>query len=190
MHRSFVSSILVGSLLFLSSCISTRQIQTASPRPASSPLENTNTAGMSVFSVTIETGQTPLPSDVQALRFSVDEVHLRSEEGEWIVMPADFNSFEILANRELSKNVLSTRVEPMSYDSIALSISDLFVLYDENAGGPIAWPRDQPIKEPLSIDPDVGVATRVRIILEPGASLLKDPQCRWYFSPFWTAEVY
>lgn len=190
MASSNLMCILIGSMLLLSSCISTEQIQTSSPRPASSPLANANTAGMSVFSVTIETGTTPLPADVQALRFTIDEIHLRSEDGEWKVMPAEFNSFEILSNRELSKNILTTRVEPMSYDSIALSLSDLFVLYDENAGGPIAWPRDQPIKEALNIDPQVGVATRVRIVLEPGASLVKDPQCRWYFVPFWTAELY
>ena len=174
-------------MLVCVSCISTEQIQTTSPRPASSPLLNPNTAGLGVFSVTITTGETSLPDDVQALRFQVDDIRLKNNEGEWQVLPAELNSFEILPNRELSKTILTTRVETVLYDSIAFSISNLFVLYDENAGGPIAWPKDQPIKEKLSFKPDIEAATRVRIVLEPGASLLKDAQCRWYFVPFWTA---
>ena len=71
-----------------------------------------------------------------------------------------------------------------------MSISDLFVLYGENAGGPIAWPKDQSIKEVLHIEPGVEAVTRVKIILEPGASLLKDENCKWYFIPFWSAESY
>ena len=188
MHRSNLLSIILASLLFCSSCITTEQIQTTSPRPASGALLNTNTAGMGVFSVTVSTGDTTLPEDVQALRFQVDEILLKNNEGDWQALPAELNSFEILPNRELSKTVLTTRVEPVLYDSIAFSISDLFVLYSENAGGPIAWPKDQHLKEKLSFKPNVTTATRVEIILEPGASLLKDSNCHWFFVPFWTVE--
>lgn len=189
MRRSIMMCIFLLSMLICTSCISTEQIQTTSPRPASSPLSTSNTAGMGVFSVAITTGNTSLPDDVQALRFQVDEIHLKNNEGEWEVMPAELNSFEILPNRELSKTILTTRVETVLYDSIAFSISNLFVLYDENAGGPIAWPKETPLKGALSFKPEVESATRIQITLEPGASLLKDKQCRWYFTPFWAADL-
>ena len=174
----------------VSSCISTEQIQATSPRPASTGLVSANSAGMGAFSVTVTTGGSSLPGEVQALRFSIDEIHLRSKEGEWKVMPVELNNFEILPNRELTKNILSTRVETMAYDSIAISISDVFVLYSESAGGPIAWPRETPSKEALSVSPNVDVPTRVRIVLEPGASLLRDKKCQWYFVPFWITELF
>lgn len=190
MLRPVILSVLVGAMLLYSSCISAEQIQTTSPRPASSSASNTNASGMGVFAVTVATGNTSLPEDVQALRFSIDEIHLKNNEGDWQVLPAELNSFEILPNRELSKTILTTRVETVLYDSIAFSISDLFVLYDENAGGPIAWPKNNPLKGQLRLKPEVNAATRIRIVLEPGASLLKDSNCRWYFTPFWVAEQY
>ena len=91
---------------------------------------------------------------------------------------------------DLSKNILTTRVESVAYDSIAFTLSNLFVLFGENAGGPIAWPRDQRLTQKLEFEQGLEAATRVRIVLEPGASLLKDADCRWYFVPFWKADLY
>lgn len=144
---------------------------------------------MGLLSIDLETGQTPLSEDVQALRFRLEEVRLHTDEGEWLTFPAELNSFEILPDRFLVKTILTTRVQPLVYDSIAIKITDTFVLFGENAGGPLAAPDDEALKIAVEMKPEVGEATQVRITLEPGASLYRDTNCRWFFVPFWTGEV-
>ncbi len=141
---------------------------------------------MGQLAIDLETGQTPLPAEVQALRFRIEEIQLHTDEGEWITFPTDLNNFEILPDRYLTKSILSTRVLPVMYDSLALKISNAFVLFGENAGGPLSLPRDNLLKVAIDITPEVGQASQVRLAIEPEASLFRDNQCRWYFVPFWT----
>ena len=144
---------------------------------------------MGLLAIDIETGATSLPADVQALRFRIEEIRLHTDEGEWITYPAELNSFEVLPGRFLGKTILSTRVQPVLYDSIAVKLRDAFVLFGENAGGPLTLPRESPFKIAVNLHPKTGEATQVRIVIEPGASLFKDSKCKWYFMPFWTAGV-
>ena len=183
--------LLFGILLFvLTGCASTRQIETSSPRPRTLPdAVAGEVAGMGLLAIDIETGETILPDDVQALRFRIEEIRLHSDEGDRMTSPADLNSFEILPDRYLGKTILSTRVQPILYDSISVKISDAFVLFGENAGGPLTLPRDTPLEIAVEMQPVVGEATQLKISIEPGASLFKDDNCRWYFVPFWTAEL-
>lgn len=178
-------------LLFLSTgCGSIRQIETASPRPVNLP-DNAGTpvSGMGLLTIDVETGETNLPEEVQALRFRIDEIRLHTDEGEWITYPAELNSFEILPDRYVGKMILSTRVEPVVYDSLSLRISDAFVLFGENAGGPLTLPKDRPLEVAIKIQPAAGEVTRVNLAIEPGASLYKDDACKWYFIPFWRAGL-
>ena len=172
-------------VLLLSSCISTRQIETTSPRPGFLPFSNNGTAELGVFGLTVSTGETQLPSEVQALQFRVNEIQLRTADGAWKALPVEISNLEIVPNRDVSKDILSTRVQSVEYDSIAIYISDVFVLFGENAGGPISWPRNKPVKDKLSIKPSQEIPTRVELIFEPGASIARDSDCRWYFVPFW-----
>ncbi len=179
-------SCLVVLSLCITSCVSTRQIETASPRPLNVPgSSRAEVAGMGLLSIEIDTGKTPLPDEIQALRFRIEEIRLHTDEGEWMTFPADLNSFEILPDRYLTKTVLSTRVQPIVYDSIGFKISDVFVLFGENAGGPLTLPGDRPIEIAVDLNPKVGEAEQARVTIEPGASLFKDQRCRWYFVPFW-----
>ena len=172
----------------LTGCGSIRQIETASPRPANVSLDGAETAGLAVLGVNIETGNTILPDEIQALRFRIEEIRLRSEEGEWKDFPAEQNSFEVLPDRYLFKTVLSTRVQPIAYDAVALKISDVFVLFSENAGGPLTLPHDLPFEVKIDLIAEVGNANQINITIEPGASLFRDADCRWYFVPFWTSD--
>lgn len=140
---------------------------------------------MGLVSVDIVTGSSALPPDVQALRFRLDEVRLRTEAGEWLTFPAELNSFEILQNRQVQKTILTTRVQPLVYDSLALKVSDVFVLFDENAGAPLTLPKDKFFTMDLGVEPAVGTVAQVLIAFEPGASLMRGADCRWYFIPFW-----
>ncbi len=144
---------------------------------------------MSQVYVEMETGSTSLPEDIQALRFRVEEIHLHTMRDGWIALPADLNNVEIVPNRSFSRQLLSTHVLPASYDSLGVRIGDVFVLYGENAGGPLAWPKRRVVKSSLNVDPKVGATTQIRLVFEPGASLSQDDNCRWYFVPFWSSEV-
>ena len=144
---------------------------------------------MGLLAIVFETGESLLPAEIQALRFRIEEVHLKTKEGEWLVFPIELNSFEINSANYIGKTILSTRVQPVAYDSLALKLTDVFVLFGENAGGPLTMPRDKAHQIPVAMHPKVGEGTQVRIKLEPGASVFKDRKCRWYFVPFSTAGV-
>ena len=181
---------LLSVLLLATSCGSTRQIETSSPRPRVFPGAGSGeAAGLALLAIDIETGNTTLPEDVQALRFRIEEVRVHQENGDWITFPGELNAFEILPDRYLGKAILSTRVQPLRYDSIAVKISDAFVLFGENAGGPVTLPKDQALEIAVEMNPTVSSGTQVVIAIEPGASLYKDNNCRWFFVPFWTARV-
>ncbi len=188
--RGLISASLALLVVLSTGCGSTRQIETSSPRPRVFPgSAGGEASGLGLLAIDIETGKTSLPDDVQALRFRIDEIRLHTDEGEWITFPGELNTFEILPDRYLGKTILSTRVQPLVYDSIAVKISDAFVLFGENAGGPVTLPRDEALEIAVEMKPTVGDGTQVVIAIEPGASLYRDNNCRWYFVPFWTARV-
>ncbi len=171
-------------------CSSTRQIQTAPPQPAVPVTPDTSaTANLAALTILVETGTTALPAAIQAMRFSVAEVHLKPADGAWTVYPADVNSFMTAAGQRARKTVLSTRVPPAAYDSLALALADVFVQYDANAGGPLTLPREAPLRLPLQTRLDVGRRTALRLVFEPGASLSRDARCRWFFLPFFALIV-
>lgn len=189
MSRVYILCPILCGLLFLSSCISTKQIETASPRPGFLPFSGNKVAELGALSMTVTTGASALPEEIQVLQFRINEVQLKTREGEWNSIPVELNNFEIVSNRVISKDILSTRVQAVAYDSIAIYLSDVFVLFGENSGGPVAWPRDRPIKDKIDIAPTPERSTRIKLVFEPGASVTKDDDCRWYFIPFWHLEL-
>ncbi len=187
--RLFVLGCCVAGLL-AAGCGSTRQIQTAPPHPAVPVTPDTSAvAGLAPLTVTVETGATALPDAIQAMRFSVAEVQLKPADGPWTAFPADINSFVVATGRRTRKTVLSTQVPPAAYDSLALTLTDVFVQYDANAGGPLTLARGAPLRLPLDADLAVGRRTLLRLVFEPGASLSHDAACRWFFLPFFEARV-
>ncbi|MFQ5570596.1 MAG: hypothetical protein ACE5G0_13015 [Rhodothermales bacterium] len=175
-------------LLWAAGCSTTRQIQTAPPRAAVSP-DTTTTPAPARLSVMLETGRTVLPEGIASMRFRVSEVHLKRADGDWASYPSDGTFYEIAADQGVPKLVLSTQVAPVAYDSLALALSDIFVLYDANAGGPLTLPRDTPLVLPLTAHMAVGRHTTLRLLFEPGASLSRDARCRWYFLPFFETII-
>ncbi|RMH60526.1 MAG: hypothetical protein D6685_10265, partial [Bacteroidetes bacterium] len=171
-------------------CGGTRPIETAPPRPAPSivPPRPPDT-GRATLVIQVATGGTPLPADVQALRFRLAEVRLKARGGAWTSYPADAGRFQITAEARPRKTVLSTRLPPVPYDSLALVLEDVFVQYGPNAGGPLTLTRGEPLRlaHPLAPIPDQ--TTTLHLTFEPGASLSRDAACRWFFLPFITARV-
>ena len=178
------------SIAILPGCMSTREIETSSPRIFSSPeSSDAAAAGMSLMAVELVTGETELPAEIQALRFRVDEVRVQNQDGEWLAFPSEMNSFEVVPGRRVNKTVLTTRVLPVAYDSLALKIRDVFVLFGENAGAPLTLPGDEAFGKAITLKTEIGKPSQVSIIFEPGASLARDPSCQWHFVPFWTVSV-
>ena len=176
--------------LLAAGCSSTTQIQTAPPRPALEPSPDTvATTDLALLTVVAETGDTALPEAIQAMQFRLAEVHLKPADGDWVIYPSDANAFEISTGQPARKVVLSTQVAPVAYDSLALVLSDVFVFYDANAGGPLTLPRDTPLTFPLSSHPTLEQPTMLRLRFEPGASLTHDADCRWFFLPFFEAII-
>ena len=166
-------------------CSSTQQIQTAAPRTAlPTPADTLETADLARLTIIVETGETPLPDAVQAMQFRVAEVRLKPADGPWTAYPADVNSFDIAAGSRARKVVLSTLVPPAAYDSLDVALSDVFVFYDANAGGPLTMPRETPLALPLAARLTTEQPTTLHLLFEPGASLSHDADCRWYFLPF------
>ncbi|MEZ4702162.1 MAG: hypothetical protein R2834_17640 [Rhodothermales bacterium] len=191
MIRSFVTSFAYLCCLVLAGCGGTRQIQTSPPQPAHLTGRSGEAAGqMALLTIDVRVGDTALPADARALRFRVEEVRFKPRGGDWTSYPADLNSFDITASRRPgSKTIFSTRVPPQPYDSLGLVLSDVFVLYDANAGGPLTMPRDRPIELGVPLTPGTESPMLVELTLEPGASLTRDARCRWFFLPFWTVRV-
>lgn len=183
----FILVLAIGAVsMFGMGCVSTRQVETSTPRVFNTPeASDANAAGMSILSVEFSTGETDLPAEVQALRFRVDEIRLRNDEGEWSTYPSELSNIEVLPGRAHRKTLLATRVLPLVYDSIAVQISDVFVLFGENAGGALTLSRDGLSTQEIHAKVEVGTPKQLQIVFETGASLTKDQKCRWHFVPFW-----
>lgn len=183
--------VLCAALLVCGGCSSTRQVRTAAPRvlPASTASVNPAGAGAGLV-VRFETGEMALPDGVEALRFRVAALQLRQADGTWATYPADANTFEV--RREAAavrKTVLVTQLPPVAYDSLAVTLSHLYVAYGPDAGGPLTQPHDRPTRLPFAFTPAPGRPAALRLTLEPGASLSRAPDCRWFFLPFLRAAL-
>ena len=138
-------TLLLLCALLTAGCSSTTQIQTAAPRAAlPAPSDTLATADLARLTIIVETGETALPEAIQAMQFRVAEVRLKPADGPWTTYPADVNSFNIAAGSRARKVVLSTLIPSAAYDSLGLTLSDVFVFYDANAGGPLTMPHDTP----------------------------------------------
>lgn len=189
--RPLLTTGFVVAFVSLAGCGSTRQIETSPPQPAhpaaSRPADVQTAAALAVV---IETGETPLPGDVQALRFRVADVHLKPRDGAWTTYPADVNSFELRNDgRGVRRTVLVTRVPPLAYDSLAVGLGSVYVEYGPNAGGPLSLAGDAPVRLAFPFHPAATRPSTLTVTFEPGASLSRTADCRWFFVPFLSASL-
>jgi hypothetical protein len=134
--------------------------------------------------VFFQEGGTDLPVEVSKLRFRIAEVHLRQQGGEWVRLPSDLNLIEIDRGGDgVRKAVLHARVPPADYDSLALSFDRVYVEFDANSGGPLALAADTPHRMKLDLRLDLVHPASLILRFEPGASLIRSSDCRWFFVP-------
>lgn len=177
-------------LLFLTvlplavSCSSTRQITTAPPR-SGVPVDTSSVSEpRATLAVQLEAAADPLPDGVQSLTFRVSDVWLKKTGEEWMRLPADVNQFVLPPSTRSTRPVLTALVPPGAYDSLGLSFSDVFVLFDENSGSPLTMAREAPVRMAVSLETAMDRASVVRLTFEPAASLTRTADCRWFFVPF------
>ncbi|MEX1055679.1 MAG: hypothetical protein WED81_06590 [Rhodothermales bacterium] len=181
----------VSAALLFVGCSSTTQIETSPPRTReaaseTSP-ESTSEARLAVF---FQEGDTDLPDEVSKLRFRIAEVHLQQRGGEWVRLPSDLNLIEIDRGRDgIRKTVLDTRVPPAEYDSLALSFDRVYLEFGANAGGPLTVAAGAPHRMALGLRTALGLPISLILRFEPGASLTRSSDCRWFFVPLLRPEI-
>ena len=179
-------------LLILSArCSSTEQIQTAPPRPVtpqSTPVFDAEPRA--ILTIIAETGETALPPDVAMLRFRIVEILLKQKAGTWTSYPADVNNFEIRSKApRIHKTLLSTRIQPGSYDRMAIVLANIYVEYNANSGAPLTVTGDDPLELPIDLQSRMNQTSTVTLKFEPGVSLSRDPNGRWSFLPHFVPTV-
>ena len=169
----------------LAGCAQTRQIETSPPRPAIAVPDSAVATPRSRLAVVLEAGSTPLPGDVASLRFEVAELLLKPRGAAWTAYPTTMGPIEIAAGQtgRPRRTLLNTQVPAVPYDSLALRLDNVYVTFGPDAGAPLSLPRD-PVVYPLALDPTPDRMATVRLVLEPGASLVQTPDCRWVLAPF------
>jgi hypothetical protein len=177
--------------LVLTCCTSAREIETAPPRPfqPAPPVEEP-AASQARLSVLFREGMTELPADVEQLRFRVAEIHLRQADGDWLRFPSDLHLVELQRGRNgTERTMLDSRVPSVAYDSLAVVFDRIFAQFGENAGAPLTAGAGTPHRMALEMNPIAGEHTTLVLRFEPGPSLSRTPDCRWYFIPLLRSEV-
>ncbi|GEM_PF-1955892 len=172
----------------LAGCSGAHEVQTSPPRPYQPSEEvapdSPRQARLRVF---IQRGGTDLPEHIQQLTFRTAEIRLRATDGEWIRLPSDAGSVELERGRSTpARLVLDTRIPPASYDSMAVALSHVFVRFNENSGGPLTTAADVPQRLGLDLTATLDAASTIHLRLEPGPSLRRTQDCRWFFVPIYS----
>ena len=184
-------TLLVGCLLLVVGCSSTREVETSRPRAYEGAADAEDAVAQQArLSVFLEAGETELPEAAELLRFRVAEVRLHERGGDWMQLPSDASRIEIERGRgSPRKLILDARVPPAGFDSLAIELDDVFVRFNENSGAPLTTAKDAPQKLALELKSNLESPTTILLRLEPGASLTRTPDCRWFFVPLFETRV-
>lgn len=172
-------------------CTSTQEIETSRPRtPETTATADGQAARQARLAISLEIGESRLPEDIEEFEFRISEVHVHSENGDWIRLPSDMNQFEISQRRGgLERSVLDATLPPASYDSVAIGFDSIFARFNANAGAPLVTAKNEPLRMALEMNPSLETATALVLIFEPEASIRRSPDCRWFFVPVMRTEV-
>lgn len=179
-------------LVLTAGCGQTRSIQALPPRPAVTTdtlSEALAAEGLARLEVRLRVGETPLSEEVSRLRLRLDEIRFHVDDGNWVSFPSSSGILTIARDDEYDRAVLSTQLAPVAYDSVEVVFAEVYIEFGTNAGGPITTARPPRAARRLILEPGLGSTTSVELVLNPGASLFRDSECRWHFLPFVDASV-
>lgn len=185
------SFVLLSLVVFTTGCSSTEEIETSRPRtPEGSTSEETPADRQAQLVVTLAQGESALPDDIERLEFRISEVRVHRADGEWVRLPSDMRQFTMSQRQsEPRRTVIETSVPPAEYDSVAFAFNSIFATFNANAGAPLTAPDDAPLRMALKLNPSLEDRTVLALLFEPGASLRRSPDCRWFFVPVIRTET-
>lgn len=173
----FSLGVLVPALL--AGCGGVREVRTQPPRPVVSAADTASAPARTALTVTLDIAES-MPPDVTALRLRVAALWLKPAGQAWEKRPVSSGT---VASGEPPVRLLAASVPPRRYDSLAVVLTDPFVTFGPNAGGPLTVADSGLVALPLSLDLNRRRATTLRLRLDPAASLARDTTGRWTFRP-------
>lgn len=171
--------------LLLGGCSSTQEIEASRPqaRNAEAPEGSTGTS-QARLKMALEQGESVLPEEVDRFQFRISDIQIRRSDGEWIRLSSELHQFELPLNKSAGRRtVLETRIPAASYDSVALSFDRIFARFSENSGAPLAVSRNEPLRFAFDMTASLDRLQTLVLRFEPGASLRRTDDCRWFFLP-------
>lgn len=176
--------LLIGLLIPAVGCSSTTEIETSRPTTVDTDvLEEPPASRQARLTITLEQGATSLPKDIERFEFRISEVRLHREDGEWIRLPSESHQFALPLRQGARRIVLNARVAPARYDSVGLVFGDVFARFGANAGAPLTASESEPLRLAIELETSLESASALSFQFEPGASLRRGPECRWFFAP-------
>lgn len=189
--RSSCGAAALALLLVVGGCAQTRSIEAQPPRPAArldTSAAALTEAGLGRLEVLLVADGSPLPADVARVQLRASEVRLHQVDGSWLSFPASTGRFALESDQAQVRSILNTQVPPALFDSIEVHFDEVYLEFGANAGSALTMASPPRAVRRLDLRPEVGRTVRVRLTLNPGASVMQDEACRWHFLPFITAD--
>ncbi len=119
-----------------------------------------------------------MPPEVTALRLRVAALWLHPAEEVWQKRPVGRG---IVESAGPPVRLLAADVPRRRYDSLAVVLTDPFVTFGPNAGGPLTVADSGVVRMPLALDLDGRSHAELRLQLDP--ALARDSTGAWRFQP-------
>lgn len=139
---------------------------------------------MSRILVNLLADATSLPPDVDTVRFRISELRFRLRGGGWESFPISGAPVSVSAGEQATRVLLNTQIRPGAYDSVQVTLGDVYLEFAANAGGPVTTGQLPAAARAAALQLSAATATSLDLTLDAGASLSRDSACRWYFLPF------
>lgn len=167
----------------ISGCRGSRVIEVSPPSTGISG-EHAGSGARGSVAVLLETGSgSDMPAGIVSTTFRVTEIDFHEAGGSWVTRLSNRQAVSSVEARRTSVPLLATELAVMSFDSISVELDDVFVTYNENAGGPLV-PEEQPVTLPLDLQPSENEASVVVLRYHPAESVrLDSAEYVWRFRP-------
>lgn len=178
-HRSTLRSLWLGLLIVAVGCGDTREVRTQPPRPAIPLPAPTAVPDRTALTVTLAIDES-LPSDVAALRLRVGALWLKPGGEPWLKRSVGSG---VVESGGPAVRLLTAQVPHRRYDSLAVVLTDPFVTFSPNAGGPLTIADSGVVRLPLGLDLGGRSTARLSLHLAPERSFTRSGEGMWRFRP-------
>ncbi len=161
-----------------------RQIVALPPRPTAPPVQAPAAPPRAPLAVGLLGDGAPLPEEVAEVRFVVGEIGLWGAQAGWVWFPVGAAVARPAPQERAARELAVVQAPPGRYDSLAVTIRDVFVRFGETSGGPIGYaPAGRPL--PIQLDVAAEPAPRLLVQLSNARLVVRADSCRWRLNPEW-----